>query len=375
MRRKKESTHLISKGNGSGMNVDELLRVMVDKNASDLHLKVPMPPIFRIDGDLKPLDDYSPLTGKNIDSVFEQVTSAKQRTAFEKKHEIDFNYSVSNLARFRVNTMQQRGTKSIAFRYVPYETPSIDELDMPQILKELVLKPRGLILITGPTGSGKSTTLSAMINHLNENACRNVITIEDPIEFLHHDNKSIIRQRDLGDDTESYSDALINALRHDVDVIVIGEMRDLNTISTAITAAETGHLVLGTLHTYNVAQTVDRIIDMFPHSHQQQVRMQLAQVTEAVISQTLVPLKNGGQTAAFEVMVANKTIQGFIREGKTLELPRFMEHSRNDGMQTLNQALSNLVKSGNISEDEAILRSYDRVKLSELLQKEFAYNY
>lgn len=374
MGRKKESAQKNSKNNGSGVNVDELLSVMVDKNASDLHLKVPMPPIFRIDGDLMPQGNIPPLTGKDIDSVFEQVTSAKQRTAFEKKHEIDFSYSVSNLARFRVNAMQQRGTKSIAFRYVPHEAPSIDELAMPQILKELILKPRGLILITGPTGSGKSTTLSAMINHLNENARRNVITIEDPIEFLHYDNKCIIRQRDLGDDTESYSDALINALRHDVDVIVIGEIRDLDTISTAITAAETGHLVLGTLHTYNVAQTVDRIIDMFPHNHQQQVRMQLAQVTEAVISQTLVPLVDGGLTAGFEIMVANNTIRGFIREGKTLELPRFMEHSRNDGMQTLNQALSYLVKRGRISEDEAMLRSYDRVELSELLQKELVYN-
>lgn len=350
------------------MQIDDLLKKMVESKASDLHLKVPMPPILRVDGMLLPQEDLPKLTAKDIDSVFEQIAGEERRATFNKKHELDFSYSVSGLARFRVNVMQQRGTKSIAIRYIPYEVPTIDGLGLPQVLKELALKSNGLILVTGPTGSGKSTTLAAMINHLNENVRRNVITIEDPIEFLHRDKKSIIRQRDLGDDTDSFSDALIHALRHDVDVIILGEMRDLDTISTAMSAAETGHLVMGTLHTNNVAQTIDRIIDMFPYEHQQQVRFQLSQVVAAMMSQILLPLVNGRQTAAFEIMVTNKVTRGFIRDQKTLELSKFMEYSRQDGMQTLNQALAELVKSGRIEQEEAEQRSYDRARLSKLLE-------
>lgn len=352
------------------MNINELLQRMVDKDASDLHLKIPMPPVLRIDGVLIVQEDLPRLIVKDIDSVFEQVTNQERRTAFLKKHEQDFSYSVSGLGRFRVNVMQQRGTKSLAFRFVPYEIPTIDQLGLPQVLKELALKSRGLILVTGSTGSGKSTTLAAMIDHINESTKRNIITIEDPIEFLHSDKKSIIRQRDLGDDTESFSDALVNALRHDVDVIVLGEMRDLNTISTAITAAETGHLVLGTLHTINVVQTIDRVIDMFPHEHQQQIRLQLAQVIEAIVAQTLVPLSGGGLTAAVEIFIASDTSRKLIREVKTLEILGLMEYSRTKGMQTMNQALADLIKSGKVSLEEAMRRSTDQAGLTNLLDSE-----
>ena len=351
------------------MDINDLLKRMVEKGASDLHLKVPRPPVLRINGVLLPQEDLSTMNANDIDLVFEQVTSEEHRATFNKKHELDFSYSVSGLARFRANVMQQRGTKSIAFRYIPYDIPTIDEMGMPQILKELILQPRGLILVTGPTGSGKSTTLAAMINHLNENVKKNVITIEDPIEFLYQDKKSIIRQRDLGDDTDSFAIALTHALRHDVDVIALGEMRDLDTISTAITAAETGHLVLGTLHTNNAAQTVDRIVDVFPHEHQHQIRMQLSQVIASIISQLLLPLIDGRQAGAFEIMRINSVISSYIRDNKMADLPKFLDFNLDVGMQSMNRALADLVKSGKATQEEAEQRSYDTVTLRKILQE------
>ncbi len=264
------------------MEVNELLKLMVNKGASDLHLTVPSPPVLRIDGALTLQEDLPPMTAKDVELALEQVSTEEQKSVFDREWELDFAYTVPGLARFRVNALRQRGVISLAFRFVPFYIPSIDEWGLPQIFKELVLKPRGLILITGPSGSGKSTTLAAMLSHLNDNATRNVITIEDPVEFVFRNKKCLIRQRDLGDDTKSFSTAVIHALRHDADVIVIGEMRDLDTISTAITAAETGHLVLGTLHTIDAPQSIDRIIDVFSYGQQQQIRVQLSQVIEAV---------------------------------------------------------------------------------------------
>jgi twitching motility protein PilT len=349
----------------------ELFELMVDKGASDLHLKVPSSPVLRIDGVLIPQEDLPPLTAEDVESVFEQVTTQEQKVAFLRELELDFAYSVPGLARFRVNVLQQRGTISLAFRLVPFTIPSIDELGLPPICKQLILKPRGLILVSGPTGSGKSTTLAAMVNYLNENDRRNVITIEDPIEFLYCDKRCIIVQRDLGDDTKSFSTALIHALRHDPDVIVIGEMRDLDTISTAIMAAETGHLVLGTLHTIDAVQSVDRLIDMFPHGQQRQIRLQLSQVIEAVLSQTLLHRIGGGRIAAFEVMIANSVVRKLIREERVLELPRNMELStKEEGMQTLDQALAYLVRSGKVSPEEAMMKSSNPGRLSSLLQFE-----
>lgn len=359
---------------GIGMHaeqVDEYLKLMVDKGASDLHLKVPSPPVLRIDGVLMPQEDMPPVTPKDMEIVFEHVATQSQRETFYRELELDFAYSVPGLARFRVNVLQQRGTMGIAFRLVPFTVPSLDEFGLPQIFKELVLKPRGLILVTGPTGSGKSTTLAGMINHLNESKKQNVITIEDPIEFLYCDKRCIIAQRDLGDDTKSFATALIHALRHDPDVIVVGEMRDLETISTAIRAAETGHLVLGTLHTTDASQTVDRIVDVFPHGQQPQIRLQLSQVIEAILSQTLLPCIEGGRVAAFEIMIANSAVRNLIRDGKTFELPSVMQLGAKDGMQTLDQALADLVRRGIVTQEEAMMKSSNPERLLKVLQFQY----
>lgn len=354
------------------MKIEELLKLMVDKGASDIHLRVPSPPVLRIDGVLITQDDMPPLTAKDIEWQFEQITNQEQRNTFLREMELDFAYSLPGLARFRVSVIKQRGTLSIAFRRVPFEIPSIDQLGLPQICKKLILRPRGLILVTGPTGSGKSTTLAAMIDYLNEHASRNVITIEDPIEYLYSNKKCLIAQRDLGDDTRSFAAALIHGLRHDPDVIVVGEMRDLETIATAISAAETGHLVLGTLHTTDAAQTIDRIVDIFPPSQQPQIRLQLSLVLEAVLSQTLLPrLKGGGRIAVFEIMLANSAVRNLIREHKAFELPNVMQLHAREGMQTLDQALADLARSGLVSQEEAMMKSSHPDRLTKLLQLKY----
>ena len=350
------------------MEIEKLLSLMVDKGASDLHLKMSSRPILRIDGVLVTQEDFPLFSAEDIESVFGHVATLEQRDTFFRERELDFAYAITDLARFRVNALRQRGTISLSFHLVPFRVPSIDGLELPQICKELILKPRGLILVTGPAGSGKSTTLAAMINHLNETERRNVITIEDPIEFLFQDKKCIIHQRDLMDDTKSFSTALMRALRHDPDVIVIGEMRDLDTVSTAITAAETGHLVLGTLHTIDAAQTVDRIIDIFPAIQQRQVRLQLSQVIEAVLSQTLLSRNGGGRVAAFEIMVASNVIRRLIRDEKLFEIPANLELGSKEGMQTLNQALIGLVRRNIVSSQEALRKSSNPAKLQEILK-------
>ena len=350
------------------MHINELLTLMVNRGASDLHLTVPSPPVFRINGELIPQEDLPPLAAKDIGLALEQVSSQEQRAVFDREWELDFAYSVPGLARFRVNVLRQRGVMSLAFRFVPFYVPSIDEWGLPQIFKELILKPRGLILVTGPSGSGKSTTLAAMLRHLNESATKNVITIEDPIEFTFRNKKCLIRQRDLGDDTRSFAAAVIHALRHDADVIIIGEMRDLATISAAMTAAETGHLVLGTLHTIDAPQSIDRIIDIFPHGQQQQIRVQLSQVIEAVISQALLPCIDGGRVAAFEILLASHTIRKYIRDEKIFEIPVTMEVSRPEGMQTLDQALTDLVTRKIVTLEDALMKSRDPLKLQRLFQ-------
>ena len=350
------------------MEMNELLKLTVNKGASDLHLTVPSPPVLRIDGELIPQENLSPLAAKDVELALEQVSTEEQRAVFDREWELDFAYSVPGLARFRVNALRQRGVISLTFRFVPFYIPSIDEWGLPQIFKELILRPRGIILVTGPSGSGKATTLAAMVRHLNENATKNVITIEDPIEFLFSNKKCLIRQRDLGDDTKSFATAVIHALRHDADVIVIGEMRDLDTISTAITAAETGHLVLGTLHTVDAPQSIDRIIDVFPYGQQQQIRVQLSQVIEAIVSQALLPRIDEGRIAAFEIMLASHTIRKYIRDGKVFEIPVTMEVSTPEGMQTLDQALASLVKRKIVTPEDALLKSRDPAKLQKLLQ-------
>ncbi len=360
---------MVAKNKENGYH--ELFELMVDKRASDLHLWVPSPPVLRIDGKLTPLSEFAPATPEYVETVFDEITTPEQKNTFLEELELDFAYSLPGLARLRVNALKQRGTISLAFRLVPYEVPSIDELGLPEICKRLVLKPRGLILVTGPTGCGKSTTLAAMINHLNENDSRTIITIEDPIEYLHSNKKCLIAQRDLGDDTRSFANALVHALRHDPDVLIVGEMRDVATMSTAITAAETGHLVLGTLHTVDAVQSINRIVDMFPHAEQQQIITQLSQVIEAILSQTLLPRIGGGRIAAFEVMIANSAIRKLIREQRVFELPRNMELStEEEGMHTLGQELADLVRNGIVSREDAMMKSSDPVKLNQLLPSE-----
>lgn len=350
------------------IEINAILKIMLDKGASDLHLKVFSPPVFRIDGNIIPQTDFPLVTPQDVETVFAQITSQEQKNTFARDLELDFAYGVPKLARFRVNVLQQRGSKGICFRLVLFKIPTIDELHLPAICKELIMRPRGLILVTGPTGSGKSTTLAAMIDYLNENRTKSILTIEDPIEFLHHDKKCIISQRDLGDDTRSFSMALSHALRHNPDVIVVGEMRDLDTISIAIRAAETGHLVLSTLHTTDASQTVDRIIDSYPYDQHQQIRLQLSQVLEAILSQALCRKFEKGRVAAIEVMLANAAVRNLIRDEKTFELASIMQLGAKEGMQTLNQALADLVKKDQITIEEALSKSSTPKQLKTLLQ-------
>jgi twitching motility protein PilT len=351
------------------MDIMELLKLMVEKRASDLHVRVPSPPVLRVDGELLPLQNLPQTTMEDVETAFDYITTPEQRNRFHLEKELDFAYSVPGLARFRVNVMRQRGTISLAFRLVPFKVFTIDELALPQICKELILKPRGLILVTGPTGSGKSTTMAAMLNYLNEHIARNVITIEDPIEYLHSNIKCLIAQRDLGDDTKSFDVALIHALRHDPDVIVVGELRDLETVQTAMRAAETGHLVMGTLHTTDAPQTVDRVIDIFPPNQQPQIRLQFSQVIIAVLSQTLLPKATGkGRIAAFEIMTGNSAVKNLVREGKTFELHSIMQLSSAENMQTLDQALANLVKKKIVTLEEAKMKSSHPDRLKKLVE-------
>ena len=336
------------------MNLTRLLQMVIENKASDLHLRVQNPPILRIDGKLTILTELPALTLEDIKEIISSITAPEQSANFYQHKELDLTYSFLGIYRFRINVMMERGSPSIAFRAIPVKIPTIDELELPQILKQLILKPRGLILVTGPTGTGKSTTMAAMIDYLNDTESRNIITIEEPIEFLHVNKKSIIVQREVGSDTESFAMALTRALRHDPDVIVVGEMRDLPTIATAITAAETGHLVLATLHTYNAAQSVDRIIDVFPPDQQEQIRFQVSQVIEAVLSQTLVTRLAGGRIAAFEIMTANTATHNLIRENKVHQMSSAIETGSQEGMQTLDQALADLVKKKIIAKEVAI---------------------
>ena len=359
----------IRPGRDPGVYLDDLLSYAAHVDASDLHVTVPSPPILRMEGRLVAQSDLQPVTPDVVEAMFRHVSTEDQRAAFSRELELDFAYSLPGIARFRVSAMQQRGSKSLAFRRVPFVVPSLEEMGIPPICKELVVKPRGLVLVTGACGSGKSTTLAAMLRFLNETRSRNVITIEDPIEFLFHNDKCFIRQRELGYDTKTFYAALVHALRHDPDVIVIGEMRDLPTISTAITAAETGHLVIGTLHTIDAAQSIDRILDIFPPAQQNQIRLQVSQVLEGVLSQALLPRIGGGRVAAFEIMPATEGIRRIIREGKLGEIPVNLEQGAAEGKQSMNQALADLVKRKIVVREDALMKSGNPAQLKEMIAK------
>ena len=339
------------------LNVDELLLIMTKRGASDLHLRVPNPPILRIDGLLRPAEGLPPVTPRFMEQALEHIAAKDQVERFRSELEIDLSYSIPGLARFRANAFMQQGTISIAIRRVPIEPPTIEGLQLPEVCKVLACKKQGLVLVTGPTGTGKSTTLAAMISHLNETIGRNVITIEDPIEFVHENDKCLIAQREVGHDTKSFASGLRHALRQDPDVILVGEMRDLETISTALTAAETGHLILSSVHTVSAPQTIERIVDVFPAHQQQQVRFQLSLVVEGVLSQTLLRRCGGtGRIAAFEVMLGTEAVRNLIRDGHTEQIPTYLQTGSALYMQTLDQALEKLVSSGTVSAEEAMSR-------------------
>lgn len=339
------------------MNIEELLRMMVEKGASDLHLRVPSPPVLRIDGVLRVQEHLPGVTPQFVKESLEHIASERHIERFYNELELDMAYGLPGVARFRVNAFFQRGTISIAIRQIPIKVPTIDELGLPPICKTLAMKQKGLVLVTGQTGMGKSTTLAAMINHMNHTDRRNVITVEDPIEYLHQHNKCLIAQRELGDDTKSFANALKHSLREDPDVILVGEMRDLETIATAITAAETGHLVLSTVHTASAPQTIERVIDVFPPYQQEQIRFQLSMVLEGVLSQILMPRASGkGRIASIEIMIATDAIRNLVREGKTEQIPTYMQTGRQHDMQTMDMALQELVRTGMVTMEEALLR-------------------
>jgi twitching motility protein PilT len=336
------------------MGIQELLRIAIDNHASDLHLRVGSPPTVRIFGALVPIPDMAPLTPRDVEVFFEEITTAEKRKAFAVRHELDFEFSVKDYTRCRINVMQQRSTLSIAVRIIPYGIPKLSELNLPPVLKDLAMKRSGLILITGAKGSGKSTTIASMVEYLNQNVQRNIITIEDPIEYVFKNKKSLIVQRNVGNDTESFDVALIHALRHDPDVIVVGEIREIQTMQTAIRAAETGHLVMGTMHTIDAAQTINRILDMFPDRQQEQIRSELSQILVAVVCQFLIPTRDdNGMVPACEVMLSNNAIRNTIREGRIHQLYGQIQVFRKEGMQTLNQALADLIQKGLITDEQA----------------------
>ncbi|MCC5911472.1 MAG: type IV pilus twitching motility protein PilT [Clostridiaceae bacterium] len=349
------------------MDFTELAKKTMEMKASDLHLTVGIPPTARINGNLQPAG-ATPLSSQDILSLTQQMLDEDQMKLLLDKGEIDCSISAASLGRFRVNIFKQRGSYSMAIRVVASKIPSMIELGLPPIIKTLAKKQRGLVLVTGPTGSGKSTTLAAMVNQINQERNCHVLTLEDPIEYLHKHNKSIVNQREIGHDSLGFPNALKSALRQDPDVILVGEMRDLETISTALTAAETGHLVLSTLHTIGAAKTIDRIIDVFPSHQQQQVKVQLASVIEGVVSQQLVSNKDQeGRTAAFEVMIATAAIRNLIREGKTHQIQNSIQTGTQIGMQTMDNSLIHLYHQGTITRETLLSHAIDIESVKRLI--------
>lgn len=332
---------------------EALLRVTVEMEASDLHLSVGVPPIMRVNGNLKPYGEQS-ITADVTQSYARAILTETQYEQFVTNGEIDFSYGVAALSRFRLNVYQQRGAISFAVRVIPRKIPTLDELNLPPILESLTYKPQGLVLVTGPTGSGKSTTLAAMIDAINRAQRKHIITLEDPIEYIHRHNQSVIDQREIGNDTKAFASGLRASLRQDPDVILLGEMRDLETISTAITAAETGHLVFATLHTTDAPSTIDRIIDAFPGDQHAQIRIQLASVLVAVISQRLFPLRNGnGRISSTEIMINTPAVANLIRQEKVHQIKSIMQTSRALGMHTMEMSIQERLQKGMIDPEVA----------------------
>jgi twitching motility protein PilT len=351
-------------------NIDQLLTELVSRGGSDLHVTVGSPPVVRLHGSLKRLEDFPKLSAENTLQMLYRIMSSEQQKRLETQGQIDMSYSIPGLARFRVNAYSQRESLAAAFRLIPMELKTLEELGLPQSLHLLTQRPRGLVLLTGPTGSGKSTTLAALIDEINRERADHIVTIEDPIEFLHKHKLCIVNQREIGSDTQSFADALRAALRQDPDVILLGEMRDLETISTALTAAETGHLVFATLHTQNAPATVDRVIDVFPAAQQEQIRMQLAGALEGIVTQTLLPTADGGgRVAALEILFPDDAVRNLIRQGRVEQIYSVMQTGTQRGMQTMEQALQGLVTRNVVTKDTALAASSRPDQLLGLLER------
>jgi twitching motility protein PilT len=343
---------------GSGLTLDELLKKIIEAGSSDLHLTAGAPPMMRKNGDIQAITGYSALASTQIQSMLFSIMNEEQKTTYQRDHDLDLAYSIPNVARFRVNVLQQRGKVGSVIRVIPNEIKSLAQLGMPESLAQFAHLPRGLVLVTGPTGSGKSTTLAAIIDAANRERKDHILTIEDPIEFVHENRNCIVTQREVGTDTKSFPEALKRALREDPDIILVGEMRDPETISIAITAAETGHLVFGTLHTQSAAETMSRIIDSFPDGGKPQVRAQLASTIQGIVCQTLVKTIDGrGRVAAMEILKGEASVRALIRKGAESQIRSALETNGAKGMQTLDQSLVNLAKADKIGIDEAANRS------------------
>lgn len=348
--------------------VEILLEQVIKADASDLHLQVGLPPMLRVDGALKPIPELPALSDKDVEKLVNQLVDDDQKAILAKDKEIDFSFSFGEYGRFRVNAFHERGNLAVALRLIPTGIRTLEQLGMPKVVTKFADFPRGLVLVTGPTGSGKSTTLAAIVDQINTNQARHIITIEDPVEYAHHSKKSIVVQREVHYDTFSFGAALRSSLRQDPDVVLVGEMRDLETISAAITLAETGHLVLATLHTNSAAQSVDRMIDVFPSHQQQQIRIQVAGMLQAICSQRLVPKIGGGRVAAAEILVVTSAARNIIREGKTHQLDSVIQTGSEDGMQSMDRTLVNLIHDGTITYEEAKNYAVDLGELDRLMR-------
>jgi twitching motility protein PilT len=366
-----ESTAVTPEPAAGALNtVDDLLERMVARGASDLHVAVGSQPVVRVSGKLERLEEFTALTPDDSLRLLYRMMSTEQQKQLEIKRQLDLSYSIPGLARFRVNIYFQRESLGAAFRMIPSEIKSLESLGMPPQLHDLAKKPRGLILVTGPTGSGKSTTLAAVIDEINQTRSEHIMTIEDPIEFLHSHKRCVVNQREIGPDATSFAEALRGALRQDPDVILLGEMRDLDTIATALTAAETGHLVFATLHTQDAPSTVDRLIDVFPGAQQEQVRVQIAATLQGVVTQTLVPTADGlKRVPACEILLPDDAVRNLIRQAKVEQIYSVMQTNTSRGMQTLEQSLAELVMRGAVSQDMALSRSSRPEQLLGILQR------